>query len=207
MSEGLGARGIAIPEGYERERWPWPHIASWEQARGWVTRMRATSSSREGRRIAEEAGTSWTTFKRMVRWYLVSVGEYDPETWREHVLTASACKRQYWKQQRYERDRRVARENEALRAGRDALVQQRLVVEWMEEDQQSPQVSRPRDPKLRGWPENREALGKGRASTQGGGGDRARPLTLSEREARRRAKRLREMLGPNAMPHELGLSD
>jgi hypothetical protein len=30
-------------------------------------------------------------------------------------------------------------------------------------------------------------------------------LSPSEREARRKARRIREMLGPNAMPHELGL--
>lgn len=37
------------------------------------------------------------------------------------------------------------------------------------------------------------------------GGRAPLPLSPAERQARRRAKRLHDMLGPNPMPHELGL--
>jgi hypothetical protein len=191
--------GVDIPAGYEQENWPWPQYASWEEVRGWVTRMRFMTSSREGRRIAEEAGISWTTFKRMVRWYLVSVGEYSPDEWRSSVLTANAGKRAYWKERRHARDRQVKRENESLKTQRDALAHQRLVQEWIEEDQNpAVKASQPRSPEKRGQD-------TGRGSEERGGGLAARALTPSEREARGRARRLRQMLGPTATPQELGL--
>jgi hypothetical protein len=209
-----GMSGAETLEEYTRENWPWGRYGSWEDARGWVTRMRAETSSREGRSIAKEIGTSWSTFKRIIRWYLLSIDDYHPDEWRSAVLTANAESRARMRQRHEERDRRVKRENELLRTERDALAHQRLVQQWMEQDANAPpaRISQPRDPATRGRASNKTDAAKARAqsmSTGGnsdarGGGAAARSPALSAREkaARAHARRLREMLGPN--PPELG---
>lgn len=99
--------------GYEPSDWPWPHVAPMEEVRGWVTRMRV-EGSREGKRIAVEVGVSWSTLKRMVAWYLVSVGEYDPTGWLQRQRERRAESRRRLIAYATERDRKARADHLAL---------------------------------------------------------------------------------------------
>lgn len=99
--------------GYDPSEWPWPHVAPYEAARGWTTRLRA-EGSREGKAIARELGVSWSTFKRMLVWYLVSVGEYRPREWLQRQRERRAESRRRLIAYASERDRKTKADHQAL---------------------------------------------------------------------------------------------
>jgi hypothetical protein len=113
--------------GYDPAQWPFAWC-TWEEARGFVSRLRSAGSS-EGKVIAQEFGVSWSSIKRAVRWYLISVGDYDPEGWSQYGRERKAEGRRRFLALVRERDRRVPVENRALALARDARAEQERVRE------------------------------------------------------------------------------
>ena len=104
--------GAPIPEPYDDPgNWPF-RWCDYSDARGWVTRLRS-AGSREGKLIAKEVGVSARSVRRAVRWYLLSVGEYEPDSWLAYERKRKAEGRRYFLElmaKRDELDRNVSQQ-------------------------------------------------------------------------------------------------
>jgi hypothetical protein len=168
---------------------------------------------RTGKEIAAEVGKAERSVERAISYIAMERGTYGYEAWRREL-----------------REYKIARCRQFLDRVRNRDRLKKIAVQSIEEHSRSVEVVRaalgydnlPRAPKptqkevdalyMSGTvpieiSTHHEGNGERMGEAQRGGA-RSRSLsTLSERETRRRAKRLREMLGPTAMPHELGLPD
>jgi hypothetical protein len=136
--------GVPIPEPYnDPGNWPFRWCA-YEDARGWVTRIRA-EGSHEGKVIAQEVGVSWPTLKRAVRWFLISTGQYDPDSWLAYQRQRKAEARRRFLDRMTERHLKMKDERREIEQGRLGLAEQR------EKAEEALHVSTPRseDPKAR----------------------------------------------------------
>ena len=119
-----GMYGAPIPPPYDdSENWPFKW-ASYQQAGGWVTRIR-TAGSHEGKVIAQEVGKSWSSVKRAVRWYLISVGEYEPESWCAYERRRKAEGRRYFLELMAKRDQENGKVNKEIKQARAVIASER----------------------------------------------------------------------------------
>jgi hypothetical protein len=122
----------------------WPHRwCTFEEAREFVSRVRAEGSS-ESRAIAQERGVSRRSVSRAIRNALVRLGEYAPEEWLRYNRERKAESRRRFLERMDERNRREVQQNADIRRQRDALVEQRRVME-LEEMRAELHVSSSRD--------------------------------------------------------------
>jgi hypothetical protein len=120
--------GIPIPAPYDDPaNWPF-RWCEYEDASGWVSRIRA-EGSHEGKVIAQEAGVSWPTLKRAVRWYLISTGQYDPDSWLTYQRKRKAEARRWFLDKMSERDQEAKRVGAEIRQARETLSEERSARE------------------------------------------------------------------------------
>ena len=125
MGEPALSHGAPIPPPYDDpSRWPFRRWCSYEDARGWATRIR-TEGSHEGKEIAKEVGKSWSSIKRAVRWYLISVQEYEPDTWLAHERRRKAEGRRYFLELMAKRDEENGRTNREIKQARATIARER----------------------------------------------------------------------------------
>jgi transposase len=117
--------GAPIPDGYDREDWPYKWC-SFDEARGFVTRIRAEGSG-EAKAIAEEYGVSRSSIKRAVRQYLVATQQYEPAEWLRFQRRRKAEARQRFLERMAERDRKRAEDNALIAQGRATLSAERAL--------------------------------------------------------------------------------
>jgi hypothetical protein len=130
--------GIPIPESHDDPaKWPFKW-ATYEDARGWVTRIRA-EGSHEGKGIAKEIGVSWSSIKRGVVWYLISTGQYDPDSWLAYRKRQRADGRARFRERMAQRDEEKKRVVEEIARARAGLLEQRTAREHAEG--RAPQVA------------------------------------------------------------------
>jgi hypothetical protein len=122
--------GAPIPDGYEPEDWP-HRWCSYEQARGFVTRIRAEGSG-EGKVIAEEYGVSRRSVTRAVRWYLISTQQYEPDQWFRFQRERKAEKRRWFLDKMAARDQEFQRANAQIKQARETLNEERATLERAE---------------------------------------------------------------------------
>jgi hypothetical protein len=115
--------GAPIPDGYDREDWPF-RWCSYDEARGFVTRIRAEGSG-EAKAIAEEYGVSRSSIKRAVRQYLVATQQYEPAEWLRFQRRRKAEARRRFLERMAERDRKRAEDNALIAQGRATLAAER----------------------------------------------------------------------------------
>jgi dTDP-4-dehydrorhamnose 3,5-epimerase-like enzyme len=116
--------GAPVPPPYDDpENWPFKWC-SFDDARGWVTRIRS-AGSHEGKLIAKEIGKSWSSVKRAVRWYLVSVGEYEPDTWLAYERRRKAEGRRYFLELMAKRDEENGLTNQEIKQARATIAHER----------------------------------------------------------------------------------
>jgi hypothetical protein len=125
--------GIPIPEPYDDPaNWPY-RWCSYDDARGFVTRIRA-EGSREGKAIAQERGVDPRTVSRAVAWFLKSTGQYDPETWKRYQQQRKAEARRWFLDTMSEHYAKVAQENVELAERRATLLGEREARERASQD-------------------------------------------------------------------------
>lgn len=123
--------GVPIPEPYDDPaNWPY-RWCSYEDVRGWVSRIRA-EGSHEGKVIAQDVGVSWPSIKRAVRWYLISVQEYDPDSWLAHQRRQKAEARKWFLDKMAERDQETKRVGTEIVQARAGLAVERVALEEAE---------------------------------------------------------------------------
>jgi hypothetical protein len=121
-AQEAGLPALPLPE-------HWPHRwCTYEEARGFIVRLRA-AGSRESKAIAAERGVTRMSVSRAVRSALVHMGEYDPEGWSRYNRERNAESRRWFREQMNERDRRVKQENAEIAQRRDAVAEHRRVME------------------------------------------------------------------------------
>jgi hypothetical protein len=123
--------GAPIPDGYDREDWPFKG-ATYEQARGFVTRIRAEGSG-EGKTIAEEFGVSRRSVTRAVRWYLIATQQYEPAEWLRFQRRRKAEARRRFLERMAERDRKRAEDNALIAQERATLAAERELLDQGQE--------------------------------------------------------------------------
>lgn len=116
--------GAPVPPPYDDpQNWPFKWC-QYGDARGWVTRIRS-AGSHEGKLIAKEIDKSWSSVKRAVRWYLVSVGEYEPESWCAYERRRKAESRRWFLEKMAERDLQEKTAHEQIRRARSVVAAER----------------------------------------------------------------------------------
>jgi hypothetical protein len=76
--------GMVIPPPYDDPaNWPF-RWCEYDEARGFCTRLWTECSAAEAKAIAAEFGVCTRTISRAVRWFCLSVGEYDPKAWKAY---------------------------------------------------------------------------------------------------------------------------
>jgi hypothetical protein len=76
--------GMVIPPPYDDPRnWPF-EWCEYDDARGFCTRLWTECSAAEAKAIAAEFGVCTRTISRAVRWFCLSVGQYDPKAWKAY---------------------------------------------------------------------------------------------------------------------------
>lgn len=74
--------GMVIPPPYDDPRnWPFKWC-EYDDARGFCTRLWTECSAAEEKAIAAEFGVCTRTISRAVRWFCLSIGQYDPKAWK-----------------------------------------------------------------------------------------------------------------------------
>jgi hypothetical protein len=133
--------GIPIPPPYDDPaNWPY-RWCSYEDARGFVTRIRA-EGSREGKGIAQERGVSPRTVRRAVRWYLISTGQYDPDTWLAYERQRKARVRKWFLDLMTEYHTRETKENIEIAERRAVSLGEREARERASQDSLDSQARR-----------------------------------------------------------------
>jgi hypothetical protein len=123
--------GVPIPEPYDDpNNWPF-RWCTYEQARGFVSRIRAEGSG-EGKVIADELGVSWPSVKRAVRWYLIATGQYDPSSWLEYQRRRKAEARRWFLDKMAAREQETKRANAEIAQARSRLLEQRATLDEAE---------------------------------------------------------------------------
>jgi hypothetical protein len=123
--------GAPIPDGYDREDWPY-RWCSFEEARGFVTRIRA-EGSHEGKVIAEEYGVSRSSVKRVVRWFLIATQQYEPDAWLRYQRQRKAEARRRFLDRMAERDRKEVLARTVVEQGRATLAAHRQALDQADE--------------------------------------------------------------------------
>jgi hypothetical protein len=133
--------GAPIPPPYDDPaNWPY-RWATYEQARGFVTRIRA-EGSHEGKLIAKECGVSWPTLKRAVRWYLISTQQYEPDQWLAYQRQRKAEARRQFLDLMTQRHLKMKDERKQIEQGRGALAAHHTTLDQADRDVH---IARPRD--------------------------------------------------------------
>jgi hypothetical protein len=158
------------------------------------------------KQVAREMGKSVRSTARAIRRISLEEGTFGSawaQFWRDY-------KRERWQRQRVLYDARDRQDKIDAQTAAEHLEMTRLTEVALEH---SPRETRQeRETRVERELQSgtvrigiaRDTSGNGNA--EGNRGARAAvPLSPAEREARRKARRIREMLGPNPMPHELGL--
>lgn len=123
---GMNEPGIPIPEPYDDPaNWPFKWC-SYEEARGFVTRVRA-EGSKEAHGIAAECGVHVQSIRRAMVWYLLSTGQYAPQEWFAYQRQRKAESRRKFLERMAERDRVQYRAQAKQRNARAQLAQERAL--------------------------------------------------------------------------------
>jgi hypothetical protein len=108
--------GMVIPPPYDDPaNWPY-RLCTYEDARGWLTRIRNGDTAKA---IAKETGISFSSVRRAVVWYLHSIGQYDPESWFAYKHERRAEGRRWWRAKMDQRDQEQERVGAEIRQARE----------------------------------------------------------------------------------------
>jgi hypothetical protein len=179
---------------------PWPMRVITKPEAMWCYEQRRLM--RSGKSIAAELGKAKRSVERAISYISLERGTYDYEAWRRKISDHKSARGRWFYTRCSERDRQA-------RIAAQSAKEHLAMVELATRAALDPKA--PKTPQktlntlyMSGTVPIVTANGDAQGEQRGAAAS-ARPVSAREKAARARAKRLREMLGPDAMPHELGL--